>query len=57
MVMPNVPDFDRLYEAAEGHMKLITVAPDMPGALDVISRAVSRGVKVLPDIPWQVPTR
>ena len=46
MVMPNVPDFDRLYEAAEGHMKLITVAPDMPGALDVISRAVSRGVKV-----------
>lgn len=46
MVMPNVPDFDRLYEAAEGHMKLITVAPDMPGALDVISRAVSCGVKV-----------
>lgn len=46
MVMPNVPDFDRLYEAAEGHMKLITVAPDMPGALDVIKRAVSLNITV-----------
>ena len=46
MVVPNVTDFDRLYEAAEGHMKLITVAPDMPGALDVISRAASLGVSV-----------
>lgn len=46
MVTPNVPDFDRLYAAAEGHMKLITVAPDMPGAIDVIRRASSLGVSV-----------
>lgn len=46
MVVPNVPDFDRLYDAAEGHMKLITVAPDMPGALDVIQHAASLGVLV-----------
>lgn len=46
MVSPNVPDFDRLYDAAEGHMKLITVAPDMPGALDVIRRAATLRVSV-----------
>lgn len=46
MVLPNVPDFERLYEAAEGQMKLITVAPDMPGALEVIRRARSLGISV-----------
>lgn len=46
MVVPNVPDFDRLYDAAEGYMKLITIAPDMPGALDVIQHAASLGVSV-----------
>ena len=46
MVVPNVPDFDRLYEASEGTMKIITVAPEMPGALDVIRRAAALGVSV-----------
>ena len=46
MVLPNVRDFDRLYEASRGYMKLITVAPEMPGAAEVIRRAAEKGVAV-----------
>jgi len=43
---PSVELFDRLQRAASGTLKVITIAPELPGALDVIRRAVSCGVKV-----------
>ncbi len=43
---PSIPLFDRLYEAARGHVRLITIAPEVPGALELIAHAVSRGVRV-----------
>lgn len=43
---PSIELFDRFYDAARGHMLLITIAPELPGALDLIHHAVSRGVRV-----------
>lgn len=43
---PSIDTFDRMFEASEGQMKLITLAPEMPGALELIKHAVSKGVMV-----------
>jgi N-acetylglucosamine-6-phosphate deacetylase len=39
-------DFDRRQEAAEGRIRLVTLAPEAPGALKLIEHAVERGVRV-----------
>ena len=46
MGSPDIADFDRLQEAAAGHIKLLTLAPELPGSADVIRHAVSSGVQV-----------
>jgi N-acetylglucosamine-6-phosphate deacetylase len=46
IVAPNVALFDRFQQAARGHIRLITLAPEIPGALDVIEHATRSGVKV-----------
>ena len=43
---PSVELFDRCFEAARGHVKLMTIAPEIPGALELIAHAVARGVRV-----------
>jgi len=43
---PDIALFDRFQEAARGHIRLMTAAPEMPGALDLIEHATSRGVRV-----------
>lgn len=43
---PSVEDFDELYRLAGGKIALLTLAPERPGALAVIRRAVERGVVV-----------
>lgn len=43
---PSIEMFDRMFESAEGQMKLITVAPEMPGAVELIKHIVSKGVRV-----------
>lgn len=43
---PDVDLFDRLAEAAGGRVALLTVAPDRPGAPDLIRHARSRGAVV-----------
>jgi N-acetylglucosamine-6-phosphate deacetylase len=43
---PSVTLFNRMWEAAEGHIRLMTIAPELPGAMEVIERAVSLGVRV-----------
>lgn len=41
---PDTAEFDRWLEAGRGHVRMITVAPELPGALDLIGAAVSSGV-------------
>ena len=38
--------FDRFYDAAEGHVRLITLAPELHGAPELAAHATSRGVRV-----------
>ncbi len=43
---PSVELFDRFQQAARGHIRLITIAPEMPGALELIEHAARQGVRV-----------
>ena len=43
---PSVELFDRMWEASAGKIRLMTIAPELPNALEVIARAVSLGVRV-----------
>lgn len=43
---PDVALFDRFYDAARGHVRLMTLAPEVPGALELLRHAVSRGVRI-----------
>jgi len=42
----SVDDFERRQEAARGRIRLLTLAPEVPGALSLIEHAVKRGVRV-----------
>ena len=46
LLEPDIALFDRFYEAAEGHIRLITLAPELPGAVEFAAHATSRGVRV-----------
>jgi N-acetylglucosamine-6-phosphate deacetylase len=46
LIEPTVEIFDRLWQAARGHVRLMTIAPEIPGAIEVITEAVKRKVCV-----------
>jgi len=46
MLAPDVGVFERLRAAAGGHLRVITLAPELPGAAEVIRAAVRAGVTV-----------
>jgi len=46
LLAPSTATFDRLVDAGRGHVRLITIAPELPGAVELIKHAVSRGVRV-----------
>ena len=46
LLMPSAAAFDRFWQAARGHIRVLTIAPELPGALEVIALAASRGVCV-----------
>lgn len=46
LVEPTVAIFDRLWQAARGHVRVLTIAPEIPGATEVIGEAARRGVCV-----------
>ncbi len=46
LLAPSVAAFDRFWQAAQGHIRVLTIAPELPGALEVITEAATRGVCV-----------
>lgn len=46
LVTPDIKTFDRFWQAAQGRIRVMTIAPELPGALEVIAEANRRGVCV-----------
>ncbi len=46
LVTPTIEIFERLWQAARGHVSMLTIAPEIPGALEVIAEAARRKVCV-----------
>lgn len=46
VIAASIEDFDRRQDAAEGRIRLLTIAPESPGAVGLIEHAVERGVRV-----------
>ncbi|HEY1801493.1 MAG TPA: N-acetylglucosamine-6-phosphate deacetylase [Terriglobales bacterium] len=46
LLKPTVKIFNQLWEASRGHIRIITIAPELDGALEVIVEATKRGVCV-----------
>lgn len=44
--LPTMALFDRMWEASEGHIRLMTIAPELPGSDEVIARAIELGIRV-----------
>lgn len=42
---PSVSLFDRMWQASEGHIRLMTIAPELHSAPELIAHAASRGVR------------
>jgi len=46
LLPPKLETFERLWQAARGHIRMMTIAPELDGALELIAAAAARGVCV-----------
>jgi N-acetylglucosamine-6-phosphate deacetylase len=46
LLAPDMAVFDRLFEAADGQIRLMTLAPELPGAPELAAHATACGVRV-----------
>jgi len=46
LLAPSLAAFDRFWQAARGHIRVMTIEPELPGAIEVITEAARRGVCV-----------
>jgi N-acetylglucosamine-6-phosphate deacetylase len=42
---PSIPLFDRFWQASEGNIRLMTIAPELPGSPELIAHATALGVR------------
>ena len=46
LLEPDIAIFDRMFEAAEGKIRLMTLAPELAGAAELAAHATKKGVRV-----------
>jgi N-acetylglucosamine-6-phosphate deacetylase len=46
LLTPSIELFERMWQAAEGKIGLMTIAPELPGAPEVIAHATALGVRI-----------
>lgn len=46
LLPPTLAAFDRFWQAARGRIRMMTIAPELPGSIEVIAEAARRGVLV-----------
>ncbi|MGA2571637.1 MAG: N-acetylglucosamine-6-phosphate deacetylase [Terracidiphilus sp.] len=46
LLAPDIALFDWFFDAANGHIRLMTLAPELDGAVELIRHATARGVRV-----------
>jgi N-acetylglucosamine-6-phosphate deacetylase len=46
LLKPSISTFDKLWNASRGQVRIMTIAPELEGALEVIAEAAKRGVCV-----------
>ncbi|WP_058189137.1 N-acetylglucosamine-6-phosphate deacetylase [Terracidiphilus gabretensis] len=46
LLAPQIDIFDKMFEAAQGHVRLMTLAPELPGAAELAAHAAAKGVRV-----------
>ncbi len=46
LLLPSVRVFDQFWEASRGHIRVMTIAPELEGAMELIAEATRRGVCV-----------
>ncbi len=46
LIAPDIAIFDKLCDAARGHVRLMTLAPELPGAAELAAHAAARGVRI-----------
>ncbi len=45
LIPPSIPTFERFWQASRGQIRLLTIAPELDGAADLITYAASLGVR------------
>jgi N-acetylglucosamine-6-phosphate deacetylase len=46
LLAPDIATFDRFFEAAEGKIRLMTLAPELPAAVELATHATDLGVRI-----------
>jgi N-acetylglucosamine-6-phosphate deacetylase len=46
LLPPSITVFDKMWQAAEGKIHLMTLAPELPGAVELAAHAVAKGVRI-----------